>query len=393
MKFAIKSYRLEALNEKLAKLERVAKRLKVEGFTTHVDGVTFVPEIIKHGRVVQFGYQLHSIEAIGVSPRLEGGWEFLATIQHEQAGNIIRTVPSAELNVEAYRTVGPKCDHCQKIRSRKDTYLVRTPEGAIKQVGHSCVKNYLGHRALEQILACANFEREIREFDEDREYGGSSASTYTINYLSMAVECIERDGFVSKKLAQEKDLPCTSGAVWMHLYPVPEFRANAYTVSEESFKTAEKIIEWGKTLTGASDYEWNLKIALSGDCMDHRTAGIVASAYTAYKRHLGLIAERQAKHEAEKGSEFVGAVNDKVELTLTVTKEMEFATAYGMSAIVLMKDEAGNIFKWFTSRNTLEVGKTYRVKATVKAHEEYKGIKQTSLTRCKAVGEVVEQVA
>jgi hypothetical protein len=46
-----------------------------------------------------------------------------------------------------------------------------------------------------------------------------------------------------------------------------------------------------------------------------------------------------------------------------------------------------NILSWFTSSNIsdLEVGKEYWLSATVKEHSEYKGEKQTILTRCKVI--------
>jgi hypothetical protein len=58
-----------------------------------------------------------------------------------------------------------------------------------------------------------------------------------------------------------------------------------------------------------------------------------------------------------------------------------------------MEDDKGNQFKWFASKYSgMEVGKTYKIRGTVKAHDEYQGRKQTALTRCKVEGEVVAQV-
>jgi hypothetical protein len=46
-----------------------------------------------------------------------------------------------------------------------------------------------------------------------------------------------------------------------------------------------------------------------------------------------------------------------------------------------MVDEAGHSFTWFCSGKPLEEGKVYEVKATVKKHDEYKGVKQTIVNR------------
>ena len=50
-----------------------------------------------------------------------------------------------------------------------------------------------------------------------------------------------------------------------------------------------------------------------------------------------------------------------------------------------MSDAEGRQFTWKTTSRTLEEGKTMRIKATIKEHTEYNGIKQTVLTRLKEV--------
>mgnify|MGYP002514833910 CR=1 FL=1 len=46
-----------------------------------------------------------------------------------------------------------------------------------------------------------------------------------------------------------------------------------------------------------------------------------------------------------------------------------------------MKDMFDNVYTWMTSSRALEQGTWVRMDATVKKHEEYKGVKQTHLTR------------
>jgi hypothetical protein len=52
--------------------------------------------------------------------------------------------------------------------------------------------------------------------------------------------------------------------------------------------------------------------------------------------------------------------------------------------MIKFEDENGNILVWFTTTNPQkEIGSTITVTGTVKRHSEYKGTKQTELTRCK----------
>ena len=70
--------------------------------------------------------------------------------------------------------------------------------------------------------------------------------------------------------------------------------------------------------------------------------------------------------------EYVGNVGDKINVTLTFKGYHTF------------EDENGNTFIWVTSASKdFEENKTYTVKGTIKAHKEYKGVKQTNLTRCR----------
>lgn len=120
--------------------------------------------------------------------------------------------------------------------------------------------------------------------------------------------------------------------------------------------------------------------------------------------------ELEAERELERigkfeHSEWVGEEKQRMELELTLIRDYQYdAIAYGYydrvetAHIYTMADADGNCFIWKT-RNPLvaehededgfidetyaEPGDKVALKATVKEHGEYKGTKQTVLTRCK----------
>ena len=117
-------------------------------------------------------------------------------------------------------------------------------------------------------------------------------------------------------------------------------------------------------------------------------------------------AARQAQIDAEKAkSNFVGSVGDKVTLDVTLafeaTYEVSSFSGYGVTEMTVygFKDEAGNVFIWKTGSvlcvekevkgrlvfDYAHKGDRVRIKATIKDHSEYKGTKQTVLTRVKLV--------
>jgi len=392
MKTLIPSQNLEKLNNKMERLARVAKRLKVEGFDIVVGGVEIYPPVFDGmGFMVKPASKLYEVEALGVSPKLEGGFTFVATLEHTPAGNQIRALPTNTVAIpESFRTVKSQCDHCNLTRNRKDTYLVVSETGEFKQVGHQCVANYLGHRSLEMIIACAKFVEELESLEDEEGGRGGYASfgVCTSEYLAMACEVVAREGFRSRKSAEIHGGATTSQLAMLHLDPPASKLSKGfkpYKIHKDSYDMAQAVIAFTQSMEVKSDYDWNLKVACSKESLERRDLGVVASAVSAYQRHLGIQVEQQ---KARTESAHFGAIGQRLDVTLTVTKQIAFDTMYGSSFMYLFRDENGNVVKWTTTSGGLDIGTTYAIKGTVKEHAEYKGIKQTVLTRCKVLKSV-----
>lgn len=101
-----------------------------------------------------------------------------------------------------------------------------------------------------------------------------------------------------------------------------------------------------------------------------------------------LIKEMKDARAPKTASEYVGAIGDKLTTTATLasvhTYETHF-TYYGeTNYIYKFVDEKGNSIVWKTSTfQEIEEGKAYEITGKIKEHNEYKGDKQTVLTRCK----------
>lgn len=87
-----------------------------------------------------------------------------------------------------------------------------------------------------------------------------------------------------------------------------------------------------------------------------------------------------AKRAADAGSVHVGTVGERRVFTLTVAAVVELIGQYGLSFINITKDEAGNVIIYKGS-NAWTKGETVTVKATIKAHGERDGVKQTNISR------------
>lgn len=103
---------------------------------------------------------------------------------------------------------------------------------------------------------------------------------------------------------------------------------------------------------------------------------------------VAFIEAKQAEYAPKTASEYVGEIGDTIAATVTLTGihtyETHF-TYYGeTNYIYKFTDESGNTLVWKTAAwQDVEEGKQYNLKGKVKEHSEYKGDKQTVLTRCK----------
>lgn len=84
--------------------------------------------------------------------------------------------------------------------------------------------------------------------------------------------------------------------------------------------------------------------------------------------------------------EYFGNVGDKIQLSLKLVKVGGYETQFGYTSVYTFEDSENHQFVWKTGCGIdADKGSIVTIKGSVKAHSEYKGIKQTELTRCKVI--------
>lgn len=380
--YKIPARNLETLQTKLEKLNKKAVKLNCPPITLKV--VATVTEYKrKNGHEYPIVY--HTVEVTGMQPKLDGGYIFVGTIEHIENQVILRSVPS-QVIPETYQKATNYCDHCQTSRKRSNTYLVKSEQGEIKQVGHNCVRDFLGHADPQTLALMAECIQLLEETCGD-DFGGSD---YVENAAPMAdfidhVAALSLAyGYVSGAMAREDysgTKSSTAALAWANLFPSKEAisKGLVVAVSSEAKEISKGALQWLADLDPIDNFQHNMKVLSGVSFIERKHAGIAAYVVQAYRQDLVKKYERSIQAV----SSFVGTVGEKLSTQVIVKKHLPIETAYGLSHLYIMSDAQGNIVKWFASNNVMSEGKQYDITAKVKAHDEYKGIKQTAITRAK----------
>ena len=117
-----------------------------------------------------------------------------------------------------------------------------------------------------------------------------------------------------------------------------------------------------------------------------RMAGIERTRAEVARREAERKAEEKRAEEEKAAHTYVANIGEKYAASVTYDHYAYYETDFGRVFIHTFRDENGNAIIWKTSSTNLpniSEGDTVQIKGTVKALTEYKGEKQTVLTRCK----------
>jgi hypothetical protein len=398
---------MQSLTEKLVKLNRKASKLGTGSITLREIGRE--PRRIQKPGDFDYYREFVTIEVGGPAPKVNG-WTFVATLEHTEAGNIVRAVPglTAEGELNRYREGEALCEHCGKRRYRLDSFVLRSDAGAYKQIGRNCLRDFLGHDSPEALASWAEYltqATEGAEESEGRDYGFRPVESFPITSVAaLAAAFVRRFGYVSRARAEEENRSSTASEVSTALFSRGKSRAGAVDgelcddrqcychnwgghvgITPPDEERAAKALAWIRAVENPSDYLYNLHIACTPDRVDARKIGLVASLMPAYAYTVERI-EKQKKETQHTPAlqEWVGTVGQRHTFHgLKVTTVRAIEGDYGVSHLLLFVDNAGHKYKWFSSNSCPEEGEVLTITATVKAHEEYQGQHITVLTRGK----------
>ena len=311
-----------------------------------------------------------------------GHWELLGTKERVGKDAIYKGNIPAE-----YKNNDFACEHCSTNRRRNKVAIIRHKETAeLKQVGYTCLQDFIGMelgtfgaliKAIDAIYLQVNYFGDC-EYTSHNYY-------YNVNqFLQIAYNCIIKYGYV-------KNNSVTEMTTTEHILEAYRTENNDYVDSD---KVDTDLVNKIKNAYGVfakthpSDLTHNVCTILEQTCVKRIYANYMYFIPTFYVNKVRWDARKARAEQAKKelNNEYAGAVGDKITTEVTVEHATGFDGQYGYMYVYNFKDVHGHLLVWFTSKNLgVDTGDKIRISGTIKKLNEYKGIKQTVLTRCKVL--------
>lgn len=330
--------------------------------------------------VVLYNFNLEEIKL--------GNYKTIAILEHNRIKdsdeNIVHQVDKSLPLDDKYKLIDSKCDHCNTNRRRNTTVLLKdiNDTDSLIQVGLTCLKDYTRTSIYDVIK---NYMDINTIFINEVYISSTSKQSWpkyitTLSYLAHSIALVEMKGYKKNVTRIEAwDAAYNNGLENLDQYYIDKALETIDFFKGRDFESEN------------SDFMQNIKLALQKEYT--KISGLVAYAYTAYKKQKEYDVENNEAARLNGLSTYIGAIGDKLEIEVYFANRFIFSTNYGVQQLYIFKDEYNNIYKWRTSKylvddkgESIEFYKgIIKMKGTVKAHEEYRGAKQTELARCRLI--------
>lgn len=327
----------------------------------------------------------YRVKLTGEAPSY-GGWKLLAVLDFDpEAGLITRTAPGVE-RVDRSEIREGYCAHCRTVRMRTKSYLVGNEAGETKQVGSSCIKDFLGHSASPVFI----YEADVREELESGMGGfGGTPSYATETVLAAAWTAIKVDGYVRANAYEGRP----TKQVAQDIIEPPRNERDRRKIAErygtdltDSIAKAREVREFllSDDFAGDSEFVINLKAIAAADMVTPRNFGLLCFAPEALARHQEKTLMRKRENEGLRNEVYPAAPKTRMVFEVRVTGVRYIQGDYGTTTLYTLVTTDGYRLKWFASNDILgeeASDEVIKIKATIKGQDEYNGQISTTISR------------
>ena len=387
--------RLEETKTKLKKFQKKAKKLSLPIPSLEVVEY-FTNSEYKYPRDA-FGFKvlIPMVRVKLTRPEILkiGEYTLVATIDHDETANVVRMNPNIEMKLsESWWSAKSLCSHCNVNRRRNVTHLVTKDGENLRQIGSTCVRDFLGldpTKAIASMYLCFDIMSALdEEFIGSGGYAPLNPSTEEFLARISSVVRADNDMYITRKRAEQDG--CMSTVDIANDPNLGRERSALPTwggMQKSDFDNAREAIEWATDLDGESEFERNLKaIALRG-FVEFKQEGIAGYIFEGHRRHIRKLAEDKIEKANAKNYRHIGTVGKREEFAVVIKRKNVTFNNWGACHIyTFAMNGCGSELTWFGSNELTgyEIGDVLTIRATVKKHDEYKGKPQTVVTRVSA---------
>lgn len=353
-------------------------------------------------------YRFIRVDVSGIAT--VGEYTAVAMLEMHNTGNLIRLIDRSVTLPEKFRTSENVCEHCHSSRERKNLFVVRNNQtGEFKQVGKSCLKLYTGGLNAETVAYALDLVTELENAGKAEGICLASRKWASLDSVLAAANLfVGKMGYqksedtmlptsaLVRRVALSEDLARAKDDVNDTLYRYGlKFRIESSDLenltSPEDLETVEKIKKYWISETekpeNNSEFYNNVHILLSENFVESKNFGILSYLPEGYRRFLESEkrkAERAQLPEVQHYGE-VGKRYRKIPAK-RITLVTSYETLYGYTDVFRIILQDGGEITWKTSTwvdEQIRKSENFMVDFTVKAHGEFRGVKQTEVTRVK----------
>ena len=325
----------------------------------------------------------------------------------EQAPNntvLINKVGTHEIDIPTYyyNLQNLICEHCKRGKKLKKGYIVyNTTTNDYKLVGSGCLKEYTSGYSAEEVARFYESFETLATFETP--YIAERPIIYLdLEYLlSWSVAIVDCFGFAPSSYEEDstKDMLLSTLAYTKGRMTTKEKKRYLNKCDRFNFKIdfeesdtakAKEIIHWFLEQSPNNDYMQTCYNLTKANAARYRDFGYVVSMVNTFNKAM----IRQAKEEARKKalqkdietSQYLGDAGETLNIENIASCKVLTSWANGFGDYTILyqfKDIDGNVIIWKTTKGIDTEKEIAILKGKIKELKEFRGIKQTVLTRCK----------
>lgn len=392
-----------AFEKKMGELQKVAKKLGLEEIQ-----VNFLYKIFEFRKVMIEGvigykeYEYTVYEVSGKGPVLNG-WTLLGALDFDRGKDfpMVRTAPGLEVPSSYFETTS-FCEHCNSQRFRKVVYVLQNEEGKTIQVGSSCLKDFVGHGEITEMVKYFTLIQSLPHFGfaEDERTTRFSINDLCLDkqfILKNLIKFVNRFGYISRKAIENGFNASLTTAEQLSYAYCSNYRVLSEDekdnelidlmwkeeCSDEIIEQVESMLEFVNNLDSTSySLNHNLKVLASASYWKLKDLSFVSAMYPACRT---IFEKKEIEKKVKVVSEFLGYIGLKLELEVNILNVLRMESEWGRSYMYISKDSTGNIVVFYNKKSLGEKEETIKIKGKVKNHNLYRNEKQTILNYVKKV--------